>query len=250
MTGAVATGALAGCSGEDSTSPGAADGEDPTGTTASPRTTTRSTEAQEATSTEAQEGTPQKQSVSFESPAGTEVHGTLFGSGTCGIVLVPQINLDRESWFPQAERLASRGLVALPVDEGDQRAAAVRGAISFLRDEHDVDRVVLLGASTGGEAVVVAGAEAADEVDGVITLSAAGGADHAADLSGTKLFVVSEDDEERFVRIAEQLHEQAPEPKQLLVLPGGAHGQRLFESDQQQRVREEIDTLLDQACSS
>lgn len=178
------------------------------------------------------------------------MEGSLFGSGTCGVVLVPQINLDRESWVPQAERLASRGLVALPIDEGDQRAAAVQGAVEFLRSERGVEQVVLVGASTGGEAVVVAGAKLADQVDGVVALSAAGGGDYADRLSGQKLFVVSRGDERRFVRIAKRLHEKASDPKRLVTYDGDAHGQRLFESAHRDSLWNELDALTDQTCSS
>jgi esterase/lipase len=40
-------------------------------------------------------------------------------------------------------------------------------------------------------------------------------------------------------RIQEQ-YEKAPEPKKLVVLEGSAHAQYLFETDQRDRVMEEI----------
>jgi len=73
----------------------------------------------------------------------------------------------------------------------DDRAGSVRGTLQHLRDERAVSTIVLVGASSGGEAVVVANAETDVSVDGTITLSAAGGAKRAADLQGRSLFAVS-----------------------------------------------------------
>jgi dienelactone hydrolase len=166
-------------------------------------------------------------------------------------VLVPQINTDRGSWRPQAEAIAGMGHLALAIDEDtDDRAASVRGAIAYLRGAGGVSTVVLVGASTGGEAVVVADATAGAPVDGTVTLSAAGGADRASDLRGRTLFVVSEDEEDRFVRVARELHQGAPEPTDLVVYDGSAHGQGLFASGHDEALRDRLRTLLSEVCGS
>lgn len=172
----------------------------------------------------------------------------MYGSGSCGVVLVPQINKDRESWAPQAERLAERGWVALAIDEGEQRVAAVRAAVGYLLDERGLDRVVVMGASTGGEAAVVAAAKEGDRVDGVVSLSAAGGAKYAGELTGQKLFVASKNAEDRFVRIAKQLHEGSSKPKRLELYEGGAHGQGLFESPHTEDLWTAVLDLVETAC--
>jgi pimeloyl-ACP methyl ester carboxylesterase len=183
-------------------------------------------------------------------PHGATIEATAYGSGECGVVLVPQINLDRDSWQPQAELIADMGHLALAIDEDpDDRPASVRGAIQYLRQRHGISAIVLVGASTGGEAVIVANATTDATVDGTITLSAAGGADYASKLQGQSLFVVSEDDEDRFVRIARQLYQEAPDPE-LVEYDGSAHGQRLFTSEHGDDLRDLIRTFVAESCES
>jgi alpha-beta hydrolase superfamily lysophospholipase len=65
----------------------------------------------------------------------------------------------------------------------------------------------------------------------------------AEKLKSPALFIVARDDASadgpRLPRIQEQ-YEKAPEPKKLVVLEGSAHAQYLFETDQRDRVMEEI----------
>lgn len=192
------------------------------------------------------------QTVSFEAPHGATLSGTLYGNGECGIVLVPQINMDRESWQPQAEWLASFGYTVLAIDEDpDDRPASVQGAIQYLQEQQSVSNLVLIGASSGGEAVVIANANAPpDTIDGTITLSAGGGVEAAGQLQGRLLFVVSQSDDDRFVRTAKQLHQNASQPKELVQYRGTAHGQRLFESGHREELKEQIRTLITKACGN
>lgn len=194
--------------------------------------------------------TPGTETVTFSSRADTEITGTLYGTGDCAVVLVPQINLDRESWRPQAERLADAGHLALAIDEDpDARAASVLGAVDHLRSERSVTQLVLVGASTGGEAVVKANAAAEDgAVGGVVALSAAGGADRAGELQGRKLFVVAEGDEDRFVQTARELHENAPDPSRLVTYEGSAHGQGLFDSPHGEDLWDELSGVVGGVC--
>ncbi|WP_101294720.1 alpha/beta hydrolase family protein [Halegenticoccus soli] len=236
-------GGLAGCLDESAGS----DGSNGNAGTDGERTTS---EATADGTTEGADDASEPRTVSFEAPHGATIEGTLYGSGDCGVVLVPQINMDRESWRPQAEALAGEGNLVLAIDEDpDDRPASVRGAIAHLRRERGVSGLVLIGASSGGEAVVVANAEAEDgAVDGTVALSAGGGADRAADLHGRLLFVVSEGDSDRFVRVARELHENAPEPKELVTYEGSAHGQGLFDSDRAEDLRGRISSLVAEAC--
>lgn len=221
-------------------------------------TTTDKTEpSEEATtetssSSESDDSTPESpRNVSFDAPHGTNIEATAYGSGDCGVVLVPQINLDRDSWQPQAEMISDMGHLALTIDEDpDNRSASVRGAIQYLRQQHGISTLILMGASTGGEAVVVANATTDVAVDGTITLSAAGGADYASELQGRSLFVVSKGDENRFVRIARQLQQGASEPKNLVKYEGSAHGQRIFTSDHGDDLRDRVRTFVSGVCGN
>ncbi|MFC7044168.1 dienelactone hydrolase family protein [Halobacteriaceae archaeon GCM10025711] len=249
--GAGALAGLAGCVGSE---------EDPTTT----RTTERTTDSTTKTTTETATAEPTTaaqstetttgdgpRTVTFESTTGAAVTGTLYPGGSCAVVLVPQINLDRESWRPYAERLAEAGYTALAIDEReDERAASVVGAVQYLNGR-DAGSVVLVGASSGGEAVVRANARAdRGSVDGTVTLSAAGGASVAPDLQGRLLFVVSEGDDDRFVETARALHENAPDPKRLVTYDGDAHGQRLFETGHATDLASKVVGLLSAACES
>ncbi|WP_129113248.1 dienelactone hydrolase family protein [Halegenticoccus tardaugens] len=242
-------GGLAGCldDSNDPNDPNGSDGNSGTdGEEAASEMTDEATE--DADGTAGPDSGPE--SVSFEVPHGATIDGTLYGSGDCGIVLVPQINMDRESWKPRAEALAGDGRLVLAIDEDpDDRPASVGGAIEYLRDERDVSALVLIGASSGGEAVVRANANAGEgTVDGTVALSAGGGADVASDLQGRLLFVVSEGDDERFVRVARELHEGASEPKELVTYGGSAHGQGLFDSEHVDDLGGRVGALVERAC--
>lgn len=206
-----------------------------------------------ATETEAPtptaDGTPVD--LSFEAPHGTTIEATAYGDGDCGVVLVPQMDKDRESWRVQAEAIAGMGHLALAVDEDpDDRPASVRGAIRYLREEADASTVVLVGASSGGEAVVVANAETDEGVAGTMTLSAAGGTGRASELQGRTLFVVAANDDDRFVETARELHEDAPDPTELVEYGGSAHGQGLFDSDHGDDLRGRFEAFVSDVCGA
>ncbi|WP_129115716.1 dienelactone hydrolase family protein [Halegenticoccus tardaugens] len=188
--------------------------------------------------------------VTFDAARGSTVEGTLYGDGACGVVLIPQIDRERTSWKEQAERFARRGRHVLAIDvDADDRSGSVRGAIRYMRDAQDVDRLVLVGASVGGRAAVIANAHApSGTVDGTVTLSASGGVDHAPDLQGRLLFVISEREHEKYVRIGRELHAAAPEPKELVAYDGDDHAQRLFSGDRGDDVRRLLREFVADAC--
>lgn len=186
--------------------------------------------------------------VTIESEAG-EVAGTLYGDGECGVVLTPQINQQRDSWSAQAEKL-SREFAVLAIDPvEDDRPTSVLAAIDHLQEARSTSTVVPVGASVGGEASVVAAAGAGDVAAGVVGISASGGEDSAGDLTGRSLFVVAEDDEDRFVETADALHDAAPEPTELVTYSGGAHGQGLFDTEHGDDLYERIEALIADVCS-
>lgn len=177
-----------------------------------------------------------------------EVTGTIYGSGECGVVLTPQINMDRASWEDQAVPWAEAGMLVLAIDPVEDHApASVVAAVDYLRDE-GVEAVVLVGASIGGEASVRAAADRPDLVAGVVALSPGGGEDRAGELTGEKLFVVAEDDRERFVETTRAMYEGADEPKDLVEYESDAHGQRLFGTEHAPDLLERINALLADAC--
>lgn len=198
------------------------------------------------------ETTDEPRDVSFRSTDGAALEGTIYGDGDCAVVLTPQINQERGSWEPQATRIADEGYTAFAIDvDGDDYPGSVEGAIDYLRDERESEGIVLVGASIGGEASVIANARAEGElVRGVVAISPGGGADHAADLTGETLFAVAEDDDDRFVETTETLHEEAPDPTELRTYDGSAHGQGLFDTEHGDDLFEGIVGLVGDACGS
>ncbi|WP_396611790.1 hypothetical protein ACH9L7_00440 [Haloferax sp. S1W] len=240
---ATASAALAGLSGCSGT-PGQSDETTTTDVSAHPAATANGTTSETAneTASETTDDTPPEtepttqpsapEDITFEGSDGRTVHATRYGSGDCGVVLVPQINLDRESWESQARLLAREGYLALAIDEGESdKFAGVEGAIEYLRTEASVDHVVLVGASSGGEAAVVAASQTTPPVAGVVGLSAAGGTDVVADIDAPSLFVVGSGDADRFVQTARTLVENAPDPTAHVAYETDAHGQALFDSN-------------------
>lgn len=180
------------------------------------------------------------------------IEGTLYGDAECAVVLVPQINLDRGSWESQAVALVEAGYQALAIDEDpDRRAASVTAAVEYLRSAVGTERVVLVGASSGGEAVVRANA-AADPgtIAGTIALSPAGGVDVAGELQGRLLFVVCEGDADRFVRTARRLHRDAPEPERLVTFGGDDHGQEILAGEHGETLWSHIRSTVERGCAT
>jgi dienelactone hydrolase len=125
--------------------------------------------------------------VTFRTSDGVRIAGRLFGEGRVGAVLGHPIDGDQSDWWSFAEVLSDNGYTALSIDfrsycpggeagcsgdgsTGDAWKDMLAGA-DLLR-ERGVRRIVLMGASMGGTAAVVAAAKADQRVAGVITLSA------------------------------------------------------------------------------
>ena len=199
--------------------------------------------------------------VSFATEDGGVVYGALSGVGERAVVLVHGARFTKESWAPQAERLASAGLRVLAIDlrgRGHSRGGPgansekevqldVLAAVRYLHTE-GVRSVSVVGGSFGGWAAARAAVLAsAGEIERLVLL-AASPIENPEVLPGRKLFVVARDDalgagQLRLPGIREQF-ERAPEPKQLVVLEGSAHAQHLFATEQGERLIQLIEDFL------
>jgi pimeloyl-ACP methyl ester carboxylesterase len=146
---------------------------------------------------------------------------------------------DAASWREQARRLADNGVVALAVE--DTSAQSVAEAARYLKDERGVRDVTLVGASAGSGGVLGAAEGNPNLADGVILLSGTG------DVSGLgeypKLFVASEG--EGLAPEVRRMVEEAPGGcNKALILPGDAHAQAIFETDQGERLMRDMLKLL------
>ena len=134
---------------------------------------------------------------------------------------------DAASWREQAERLTGEGMAALAVEDTSARSGAE--AAGYLKEERGVRDVTLIGASAGTAGVLGAAEDTSGLVDGVILLSGTG------EVSGLgeypKLFVASEG--EGLAEEVRRMAERAPGTRnEALILPGDAHAQAIFGTDQ------------------
>jgi pimeloyl-ACP methyl ester carboxylesterase len=123
--------------------------------------------------------------VTLRAADGIRISGRVFGHGLIGVVFGHQSDGDQRDWWDFAELLGGQSYRALTVNfrsycprdgagcSGDGTTGDawldLAAGVTWLRD-HGARRVVLIGASMGGLAVVVAAAH--EHVDGVVALSA------------------------------------------------------------------------------
>jgi len=198
--------------------------------------------------------------VAVRTPDGGAIAADLYGAGDRGVVLVAHGGYSsRASWAAEARVLADRGFrvlvfetrAAIALRAGNETeclydaacmAVDVLAAVRHLRRE-GTPSVAVIGGSAGGGAAAQASIDAPGEIDRLVLLAPM--AISAPERMGArKLFVTSRDDlgpgdRPRLPGIRDQ-YERAPGPKQLVILDGSAHGQRLFASPQRARLMREI----------
>jgi pimeloyl-ACP methyl ester carboxylesterase len=179
--------------------------------------------------------------VTFTNSVGATLRGYVLGSGSIGVVLANELQMDACGWRVYAKQLAGRGYRVLAFDfnsddiagfvQGSTNHGDVAAAADFLR-QRGVATVVLLGASRGGTAVLVAATKIDPPVAGVISLSGpvsvAGTNALAAvpKLTVPVLYVVSDLDRP-FSSDAQMLFNATPPTLgKLVVLEGLGHGQQ------------------------
>lgn len=205
----------------------------------------------------AQDKPLQPTQVSFPTQDGGIVFANLYGSSDRGVVLVHGGRFNKESWEPQAQRLAEAGFCVLAIDlrgygqsrgPGDSKPMSaplyldVLAAVPYLHHA-GVRTVSVVGGSMGGSAAGDASiASKPGEIHRLVLLGAAPDGP-AEKLKSPILCIVARDDASasgpRLPGIRAQ-YEKAPEPKELILLEGSAHAQALFTTDQGERVMREI----------
>jgi pimeloyl-ACP methyl ester carboxylesterase len=182
----------------------------------------------------------------FYAADGTKLVGHRFGKGTTAVILAHQSEGDLCDWLPYARRLASQGYFVFPVDfrgYGFSQARTGAAATRFAADlaaatkalrKLGKKKVFLVGASMGGIASLVAGANVMPAVDGVVSISSPArfrGMDalkSAPRLRVPVLYLAAEDDDNAgydFSKDAEALYAAtASAEKRLELLPGSLHG--------------------------
>jgi pimeloyl-ACP methyl ester carboxylesterase len=179
------------------------------------------------------------EAVRFPTPDGQTRDALVWAGGPHGVVLAHGGVFDKESWTPQAEAMAAAGLTVLAFDfrgygEGEPEYGLpgkpndVLGAIDCLAGRGH-ERISVVGGSMGGEAAIAAAA-ASDRID-LLVLLAPGGGDEAGEIRARSILVVTAEGD-RLRATIDGIYSAAPEPKRIEILPGTAHAQHLFATDQ------------------
>ena len=194
--------------------------------------------------------------VSFATADHATIYGDLYGeTGRDGVVLAHGAAFDKASWRPLATHLADRGLRVLAIDfrgwgkstAGETKSALfedVLGAVRWLHGNGSA-HVSVVGASMGAGATAEAAARASTgEIQRVVLLSPASAAAPER-IAGDKLVIASE--QEPAVERIKALYEKMAPPRRLVLLPGTAHAQHIFATEQADRLTATITEFLSPA---
>jgi pimeloyl-ACP methyl ester carboxylesterase len=193
--------------------------------------------------------------LSFSAADGVRLQGITTGRGSLGLVLGHQFGSDSCEWYGMAKVFAAHGYRVLAIDfrgyglspvprraSATAFAADIGGAATELR-RLGARRVVAIGSSMGGTAVVVAGATRTYHLAGIVSISGAGWFEGNDALQASRRLTVparflAAREDGAFPDNARTMEKQAPaKDKALLILPGGTHGTSLLEPPGYQAAR-------------
>lgn len=194
----------------------------------------------------------------FRTSDGFLLEGRVFGEGRRAIVLAHMRPSDQKSWFDFAEALAEKRYLVLTFNfrgYGDSQGETdlgvldrdVEAAVAHLSARHGAESVVLVGASMGGTASLVAASRI--EVAGVVSLSPPARIDGLDALgavgrvSEPKLFIAANDDGSA-AESAELLYRATLDPRELKIVPGSDHGTDLLTGDSSAEVVRLVEAFI------
>lgn len=159
-----------------------------------------------------------------------------WGDGAAGVVLAHGAAFDAASWEDQAVLIAGTDRTVVAVE--DIAPQAIVAAVEYLRDEMGLDSIALVGGSAGANAILeVDSGDAGIDPEQLILLSPTRTVEGLG--AEPKLFIASED--EPVADVSVELAESAPGPdNESILVPGSAHAQNLFDTDQADRVNQAI----------
>lgn len=153
-----------------------------------------------------------------------------WGDGSYGVVLAHGASYDAASWEEQATPMAEQGMTVVAVE--DISPDAIGDAVRQLQED-GIEDVALVGGSAGADAILRLVTTEPDLPDQLILLSPNAVVEGLGEQP--KLFIASE--EEPVAGVSRQLAESAPgEDNDVILLPGSAHAQGIFKSDQGERT--------------
>jgi alpha-beta hydrolase superfamily lysophospholipase len=212
-----------------------------------------------ANATPAPTAKPAVRAVTFSAAGDVTLAGTLYGDGTTAIVLSNMGDNDPAAWNHFAPMLAARGYTVLTYkfryptnsstfDSGMAQHTLddLRAAVAFVRSQ-GAQTLVLVGASLGGMATAKAAAvekpAAMVILAAPVDLSEFGFRVERSELqaiTAPKLFVGSQDDNTVAFAKTREMFELSPDPKELQIYPGMAHGVHIFDTDHGDDLRQRL----------
>ena len=181
----------------------------------------------------------------FNAADGTRLVGHRFGKGTTAVILTHQSEGDLCDWLPYAKRLAARGYFVFPIDfrgygfsdtppAGPYRYAQDIAAATRTLRKLGKRKIFVVGASMGGIAAVVAGANVSPPLAGVVSISSPAryrgmdGVKAGPRLRVPVLYLAATADDNAGFDFSEDAKAMfattAAKDKRLELLPGSLHG--------------------------
>ena len=226
------------------------------------------TAAQDATATDPVTPTQYVagEEINFTTSDGLNINGKIYrGGGNLAVLFTHQRGpgMNQKSWQYFAEELAAKGYTVATFNfrgigksDGDINMMEnlvvedTLAAIEYLNAE-GFDRIVCIGAETGGTSCLEAAQTHA--LDGVVAITAVLSLGEPTSISDEdlqnldmpKLFIYSEDNPfERIPEHMQRMYELSPEPKELVVFPGEAHGTNMFFASYKDEFRQKLIDFL------
>lgn len=109
--------------------------------------------------------------VTFPSSEGQDVEAFATGKGGTALILAHQADGTVCQWVPEARDLARDGYRVVAVDSAGSDVAELTAAVAYARKQ-GAQKVLLVGASKGGTAVLTSAGTITPAVDAVVSLSA------------------------------------------------------------------------------
>ncbi|CCM63693.1 alpha/beta hydrolase [Candidatus Microthrix parvicella] len=151
----------------------------------------------------------------------------LWGDGDSGVVLAHGAAFDAESWTDQATQIAAEGTTVVAVE--DISPEGIEAAVTYLKDERGIAGLALIGASAGADGILDLVSQQPDLPDQLIVLSPNSVVDGLG--VSPKLFIASED--EPVADVSTEMADTAEgDDNEAIILPGSAHAQNIFDTDQ------------------
>ena len=193
------------------------------------------------------------EAVSFNTEDGGVIHADYYSSDDIAVVLAHGAVFDKASWHKLAIQLVKNNIGALAIDfrgygqsEGGSKPndhyEDILAAVRYLHQK-GIKQVAVLGASMGGGIAGNAAKQAQPgELSGLILLSPTAISNPEKMKAGKFLYIASEN--EGGVATIKAQYQQAPEPKQLKLLKGNSHAQRIFKTAESDTLTETIIQFL------